>query len=483
MYWQPGHKLNNQKYTIEMMLGQGAFGVTYKARNSQINLPVVIKTPNPMLQRDRNYSRFVGKFIQEAQLLGQLSTNPHPNIVRVIDYFEEGSNTPCLVMEYIAGQDLFQLIEPQNGKLNPLPENVAVNYILKIGDALISMHENSTVHRDIHPGNLMIRSNKQPMLIDFGLAGDITPATSFSRSFGNQNFAPYEQFQGRKEPTVDIYGLAATLYYAVTGEYPVSSCDRKYYQAELISPQQIVSSLSQSCCDAILKGMALEAKERSQTMQEWVDLFVAQPKIAQSNNSKALKLLNSHLEPGQAQIIQGDYSKALELANNYINKENLTSEVGVDYTNLSDLLKAQNWREADEETGRLMLKVANQKREGYLGVESINNFPCADLRTIDQLWVKYSNGRFGFSVQKRIYQSLGGTEEYNDKIWNAFGDRIGWKRGKKWVYYSDITFSLSQAPEAHLPWKPIWCGVYDGMVYYNWKSFSLLASRLVKSSI
>ncbi len=301
MYWQPGHKLNHQQYTIETMLGQGAFGVTYKAVNSRINLPVVIKTPNPTLQRDRNYSRFVSKFIQEAQLLGQLCTNPHPNIVRVIDYFDEGNNIPCLVMEYIAGNNLFELIEPQNGTPKPLPENVAVNYIRQIGDALISMHENSTVHRDIHPGNLMIRSNQQPMLIDFGLAGDITPATSFSRSFGNQNFAPYEQFTGNKEPTVDIYGLAATLYYAVTGEYPASSWDRKYHQAELIEPQQYVSSLSKSCCDAILQGMALEAKERSQTMQEWLDYLTPNPSPYQREGS-----LNPSLKTWQFEVVKVD---------------------------------------------------------------------------------------------------------------------------------------------------------------------------------
>jgi eukaryotic-like serine/threonine-protein kinase len=421
MYWQPGHKLNNQKYTIETMLGQGAFGVTYKAINSGINLPVVIKTPNPMLQRDRNYSRFVSKFIQEAKLLGQICTNPHPNIVRVIDYFEEDSNIPCLVMEYIVGQDLFNLIEPQNGKANPLPENVAVNYIRQIGDALVSMHANSTVHRDIHPGNLMIRSNQQPMLIDFGLAGDITPATSFSRSFGNQNFAPYEQFQGNKEPTVDIYGLAATLYYAVTGEYPASSLDRKYHQVELIEPQQYVSSLSQSCCDAILKGMALEPNERSQTIQEWLNYFK-------------------------------EKGRSVELK----------SDVGIDYSNLKKLLRARNWKEADGETAKLMLKVADREKEGWLDVESINNFPCADLRTIDQLWVIYSSSHFGFSVQKRIYQSLGGTEEYDSKIWEAFGDRIGWRERGKWLDYRDISFSR-EAPEAHFPAR-FWQAVFNSLL-------------------
>ncbi|WP_410175078.1 GUN4 domain-containing protein [Nodularia spumigena] len=70
------------------------------------------------------------------------------------------------------------------------------------------------------------------------------------------------------------------------------------------------------------------------------------------------------------------------------------------------------------------------------------------------MWVKYSNGRFGFSVQKRIYQSLGGTREYNREIWEAFGDKVGWRKGGNWLHYTDITFDI-KSPEAHLP-----CGFY-----------------------
>ncbi|MFM6268341.1 MAG: GUN4 domain-containing protein, partial [Dolichospermum sp.] len=122
---------------------------------------------------------------------------------------------------------------------------------------------------------------------------------------------------------------------------------------------------------------------------------------------------------------------------------------------LRDLLKAGKWKEADEETRRVMLCVGEREREGWLNVESIDNFPCADLRTIDKLWVKYSDGRFGFSVQKRIYQGLGGTREYNQEIWLKFNDKVGWKEGESWLYYSDITFDkiilIKKAPEGHLP--------------------------------
>ncbi|MFM6337669.1 MAG: GUN4 domain-containing protein [Dolichospermum sp.] len=129
------------------------------------------------------------------------------------------------------------------------------------------------------------------------------------------------------------------------------------------------------------------------------------------------------------------------------------SDVGMDYRKLRDLLKAGKWKEADEETRRVMLCVGEREREGWLNVESIDNFPCADLSIIDKLWVKYSDGKFGFSVQKRIYQGLGGTREYNQEIWLKFGDKVGWRKGGSWLYYSDITFD-KKAPEGHLPTSP-----------------------------
>lgn len=124
---------------------------------------------------------------------------------------------------------------------------------------------------------------------------------------------------------------------------------------------------------------------------------------------------------------------------------NLSSERGVDYTRLRDLLKAREWKEAHDQTLKVMLKAAGREKEGWLNYDDIEKFPCTDLRTIDQLWVEYSDGRFGFSVQKRIWKSVG--EDYN-----KFGDRVGWRSNMKWLYYSELTFSKeAPAPGGHLP--------------------------------
>ena len=129
----------------------------------------------------------------------------------------------------------------------------------------------------------------------------------------------------------------------------------------------------------------------------------------------------------------------------------LKSERGVDYTRLRDLLAAGEWKEADMETGKVMLQAAGRESEGYVDADSINNFPCEDLRTINQLWLHYSDGKFGFSVQKDIYQNLGGKKEYNEQVWINFCERIGWRKGGNWLSYSDLTFNLELAPRAHLP--------------------------------
>lgn len=135
-------------------------------------------------------------------------------------------------------------------------------------------------------------------------------------------------------------------------------------------------------------------------------------------------------------------------------KLELKSEKGVDYTKLRDLLAEGKWKEADEKTGEVMCQAAGKEKEGLLGVKDIDQFPCKDLHTINQLWLYYSNGKFGFSVQKEIYENLDAMKKYNydQKIWDNFCDRLGWRHdeGGNWLDYSDLTFELN-APPGHLP--------------------------------
>lgn len=129
----------------------------------------------------------------------------------------------------------------------------------------------------------------------------------------------------------------------------------------------------------------------------------------------------------------------------------LKSAASLDYSQLKIVLEENNWKAADEETTKLMLRVAGREKEGYFdAVSQIYKIPGEVLRKIDSLWVNYSNARFGLSIQKRIYQSLGGTREYNRKIWEQFGENVGWRRDNKWLLYVYLDFSLN-APEGCYP--------------------------------
>jgi len=128
-----------------------------------------------------------------------------------------------------------------------------------------------------------------------------------------------------------------------------------------------------------------------------------------------------------------------------VSKVELSSDVNVDYTQLCELLAAGDWQTADAETAALMLKAARRDEKGWLDTESISKFPCTDLRTIDQLWMKFSNGQFGFSVQKRIYEEVEGDT-------SQWGKRVGWRKEDAWLDYSNFTFNTC-APSGHLPAK------------------------------
>ncbi|WP_290601590.1 GUN4 domain-containing protein [Anabaena sp. AL93] len=122
------------------------------------------------------------------------------------------------------------------------------------------------------------------------------------------------------------------------------------------------------------------------------------------------------------------------------------------FQKLESLLKAEKWRDADLETWELMKKLTKREQDGWLRLEDVKNFPRQELRKMDQLWVKYSNGKFGFSVQKQIWLDLGGKLD-GEPDWDTFtklGDRVGWRNNDKRLPYDDYTFSTNALP-GHLP--------------------------------
>ncbi len=124
------------------------------------------------------------------------------------------------------------------------------------------------------------------------------------------------------------------------------------------------------------------------------------------------------------------------------------------YQTLETLLRNGKWRKADDETYRLMITTVGNEYSQLFDPEDLRDFPCEDLRTIDQLWVKYSNGKFGFSVQKKIYVECGAKldgEYPGDKIWYEFCNRVGWREKGDYVVYSGLKFTLTSSSVGELP--------------------------------
>lgn len=147
---------------------------------------------------------------------------------------------------------------------------------------------------------------------------------------------------------------------------------------------------------------------------------------------------------------------------------------GVDYSQLRKFLEKGDWRAANKETWEVMCRVAARENEGWLDAESIDNFPCEDLQQINQLWEHYSKGKFGFSVQKKIYENMGYQHTCLITLWDNFTQRVGWseKEGIFFLFFkdSDLTFNLKYAPQGHLP---VWYKEYDGKVMKVWVSFGM----------
>jgi eukaryotic-like serine/threonine-protein kinase len=398
MAWIQGQKLQRGKYTVEKVLGQGGFGITYLVKDKQGN-PFVIKTLNSYLQRHYDFPKVEQDFLNEALNLAKYR---HPHIVRVDEVIQEGDRW-CMVMEYIEGEDLAHRVW-NHGILS---ESEALLYMQQIGDALTLIHNNGLLHRDIKPLNIMLRKNRsEAVLIDFGIAREFTPNLTKTHTQSlSEGFAPIEQYDWRAKrgAYTDVYALAATLYSLVTGEVPIPSPVRAFGTA-LEPPQKLNHKISDRVNRAILNGMAMKPEERPQSVAQW---------LAMLDTSRVL--------PG---LSPADYAK------------------------LRDFLVVGKWVEADKTTAQLMLKAS--RREGWLRVADVETFPVQELRAIDRLWREYSCDRFGLSVQKRIWQSVVDTHNSEWKAWCCFGDRVGWRAKGNWLAHSTLNFT-TQAPEGELP--------------------------------
>jgi len=259
-----GKTLQGGKYTLDRQLGQGGFGVTFKATHHYLNQVVVIKTLNESVRQHPKFADYQRKFQDEAR---RLALFVHPHIVRVSDFFSE-DGIPYMVMDYIQGQTLGNLVFPNH----PLPEATAIQYIQQIGSALQVVHDNGLLHRDVKPDNIMLRQGTDDVvLIDFGIAREYQANfTQTHTSFVSDGYAPIEQYmpQAKRTPATDVYALAATLYALLTAKSPVSAALRD--RQPLLSPKELRPELSEAVSQAVMQGMAVEVGDRPATIDAWL---------------------------------------------------------------------------------------------------------------------------------------------------------------------------------------------------------------------
>ena len=287
MQLQSGILLQGGKYRIIRVLGQGGFGITYEAEQVALKRVVAIKEffMKDCCDRNDNSSsvtvgsgtqrelvrKFKTKFIKEAQMIAGFV---HPGIVRIFDVFEE-NETAYYVMEYLPGGSLSDRIK----KYGPLPENVAEGYIRQIARALDYIHARNTVHLDLKPSNVLLNSEGEAVLIDFGAskhydtAGEQTSTTPVGYSRG---YAPLEQYRdcdvSQFKPSTDIYSLGATLYTLVTGLVPPD--------ATIVSEDglDLVPGVSDIIWSAITNSMQ-SRKKRPQNIRDFLSCLSAKKEI------------------------------------------------------------------------------------------------------------------------------------------------------------------------------------------------------------
>jgi len=288
------------QYIIGKVLGQGGFGITYLAQDYQTKKLVAIKEFFPGMMATRtgttvmpfsgaqgeNFTYGRQTFLEEAKTMAQFNGNP--NIAGVQMYFEE-NGTAYFVMEYLDGCSFEDYIKEHGGRLS---WDETAKIMLPVLDVLGLVHEQGIVHRDVSPDNIYITKDGTVKLLDFGAArhslGNVSQSLDVVIKHG---FAPKEQYfrRGRQGPYTDVYAASATIYFALTGVKPDEALERA--EEDTMPPPSILGAKISSVLESvIMKGLAVEAKDRYQTAVKLrTELIRAAEKATDTRTADAAK--------------------------------------------------------------------------------------------------------------------------------------------------------------------------------------------------
>lgn len=280
----PGTRLRN--YELLSVLGHGAFGITYRARDTLLGREVAIKeylptslavrtdgtTVVPRSSEDsENFKWGRDRFLDEARTL--VTLEGAPAVVRVYDFLE-ANGTAYMVMALVRGETLEQRVKREGALAAPIVERL----MAKLLDGLEQVHVSRFLHRDIKPANIIVDANDDPTLIDFGASrASMADRTSAMTAVFTPRYAAVEQLTSDVQgPWTDIYGLAVTLYFATTGEPPPTAMERvlkeNYVPLSTMQPAGFRPGLLRG----IDAGLAVRAADRPQSIAAWRALFAEQ---------------------------------------------------------------------------------------------------------------------------------------------------------------------------------------------------------------
>ena len=269
------------RYVIQEVLGQGGFGITYLGIDKLYGNKVAIKEYYPQkiamrkaqyedvvtvtsIEEKNNYNKGKKRFLDEAQVMARFNKNE--GIVKILDFFE-ANNTAYIVMEYLEGITLKQYL----GKYGVIQFRNLIEMMLPLREALIEIHSQGLIHRDISPDNIMVQHNGKLKLMDFGAARDYTESGNKSLTvILKPGYAPPEQYQthGVQGPWTDIYALCATIYKCLTGITPPDAIAR-VMDDKFKEPDQLDGKLSPDIKKILWKGMNIFPEERYQDIVEF----------------------------------------------------------------------------------------------------------------------------------------------------------------------------------------------------------------------
>jgi len=348
------------KYELLEKLGEGGFGVVYKARDPALDRLIALKVLAPQFTAD---SQAVERFRQEARLAARLK---HPHIVTIYEV-GEAAGRYFIAMEWIDGQSLAQRIAAQGA----LPLGEVVRLVEQVADALDYAHRQGLIHRDIKPANILLDSQGQATLTDFGIVKAMNEAgmTTTGMALGTPEYmAPEQVLGGELDSRTDLYALGVVLFHALTGQAPFRGTtpfviQKAHLEEAPPDPRALNPALSPAVAAVILKALSKPPEER---FQSGAELKQALQQALQVDQEGELRRLDA---AARQRYAEGDIESAIQIWQNILSLQPDFGEVR------QRLEAAQNRLEA-QQLYRALGEKLNEARQLAERIQSLDkHFP------------------------------------------------------------------------------------------------------------